>query len=343
MPFPRSASWLLVASGLGIPKKFIGGWMGTFCSRWSLLALVAAVLGFIGGCSSSSSNSPNATPTVSTVIPSNVTAGSQSFTLFVTGTGFIEGHEGASFVYWNNSPRSTVFNTATAQLQATIPASDLVTPGIVEVTVANPTPGGGTSSAVTFTIEAPQNGGPTISSLSPTSANVGGQALTVTVNGTNFAANDVVTWNSQFRTTTFVNATQLTAAIEASDIATSGIVGISVVNSANAIVASPVVDFAVSAGNNPSPSISSLAPSTISVPNGVAGLQLLVGGSNFVPLSTVQWNGVARATSYISGSQLIAVILPSDLASAGSANVSVINPAPGGGTSGNSSFTITAN
>lgn len=316
--------------------------MVPFRSRWGVLIAVAAMYGFLGGCSSSNT-SYNPTPTATTVVPSNVTAGSQSFTLFVTGTGFIDGKDGASFAYWNNSPRSTILNTATQQLQVTIPASDAVTPGVFQITVANPAPGGGTSPAVTFTVEAPQNGGPTISTFSPASASVGGQAFTLTVNGANFAANDVVIWNSQFRTTTFVNATQLTAAIESSDIATSGTAGISVVNSANAIVASPVADFTISGPNSSAPSVSSLSPSTISVPNGVAGLQVLVNGSNFVPTSTVQWNGSPRATSYISGSQVIAVLMPSDLASAGSDNVSVMNPPPGGGVSGNSTFTVTTN
>ena len=83
---------------------------------------------------------------------------------------------------------------------------------MVEVTVSNPCAGRRhIVGDVTFTIEAPQNGGPTISTLSPTSAASGGQTFTLTVNGANFAANDVVTWNSQFRTTTFVNASQLTA------------------------------------------------------------------------------------------------------------------------------------
>lgn len=316
--------------------------MGTFRLRWGVLTVVTAVFGFLGGCSSGNT-SYNSTPTATTVIPSNVTAGSQSFTLFITGTGFIDSNQGASFAYWNNSPRSTTLNTLTSQLEVTIPASDVVTPGIVQITVANPPPGGGPSSALTFTVEAPQSGGPTISALSPTSEASGGQAFTLTVNGANFAANDVVTWNSQFRTTTFVNATQLTAAIESSDIATSGFAGVSVVSSANAIIASPVVDFTISGSNNPAPSISSLSPSTISVANGASGIQILVNGSNFAPTATVQWNGIAQATSYVSGSQLIAVIPPGELASAGSENVSVMNPPPGGGVSGNSTFTITAN
>jgi hypothetical protein len=149
MPFPRSASRLLVASGLGIPKEFTGGWMGTFRLRWGVLTVVTAVFGFLGGCSSGNT-SYNSTPTATTVIPSNVTAGSQSFTLFITGTGFIDSNQGASFAYWNNSPRSTTLNTLTSQLEVTIPASDVVTPGIVQITVANPPPGGGPFIGVNF-------------------------------------------------------------------------------------------------------------------------------------------------------------------------------------------------
>jgi hypothetical protein len=37
-------------------------------------------------------------------------------------------------------------------LQATIPASDISQAGTAQVTVSNPAPGGGTSNALTFTI-----------------------------------------------------------------------------------------------------------------------------------------------------------------------------------------------
>ena len=63
---------------------------------------------------------------------------------------------------------------------------------------------------------------PTISSLSPASATAGGPAFTLTVNGSNFVSGSVVQWNGSNRTTTFVSATQLTAAITAADIATAG-------------------------------------------------------------------------------------------------------------------------
>jgi hypothetical protein len=56
----------------------------------------------------------------------------------------------------------------------------------------------------------------------------------------------------------------------------------------------------------------------------------------------VQWNGNQRATTFGSGTQLTAQITAADIATAGTASVTVFNPAPGGGTSSPQTFTITA-
>ncbi len=70
---------------------------------------------------------------------------------------------------------------------------------------------------------------PTISSISPTSANAGSPDIILTVTGTNFNSGSVVTWNGSSRTTTFVSATQLTAIIPATDLgaASTATVGVS--------------------------------------------------------------------------------------------------------------------
>ncbi|MDP2625425.1 MAG: hypothetical protein Q8Q58_00765, partial [Candidatus Rokubacteria bacterium] len=72
------------------------------------------------------------------------------FTLTANGSGFVS----ASTVRWNGAARTTTFVSAT-QLQATIPAADIVAVGTAEVTVFTPTPGGGTSGSATFTITPP--------------------------------------------------------------------------------------------------------------------------------------------------------------------------------------------
>jgi hypothetical protein len=73
---------------------------------------------------------------------------------------------------------------------------------------------------------------PAIASLSPGSASAGGPAFSITVNGTNFIATSAVKLNGSARTTTFGSPTQLTAAINASDIANTGTSIITVDNGA---------------------------------------------------------------------------------------------------------------
>jgi len=89
---------------------------------------------------------------------------------------------------------------------------------------------------------------------------------------------------------------------------------------------------------NPVPAIASLAPGAATA--GGAAFAVTISGYNFLPSSAVQWNGSARASTFVSGTQLQAQITAADIVSAGSAMLSVTNPAPGGGNSGPAEFTI---
>ena len=71
--------------------------------------------------------------------------------------------------------------------------------------------------------------------LSPSSAVAGGPSFTLTVNGSTFVSGSVVRWNGASRTTTFVSATQLTAAITAADIAAAGSASVTVQNPGGAV------------------------------------------------------------------------------------------------------------
>jgi hypothetical protein len=97
--------------------------------------------------------------------------------------------------------------------------------------VFNPAPGGGTSNPATFTIMQ-ANPVPTITGLNPASAVAGSPAFTLTVTGTNFVSGSLVRWNGANRPTTFVSGTQLTAAIPAADVATTGNASVTVFNPA---------------------------------------------------------------------------------------------------------------
>lgn len=96
-------------------------------------------------------------------------------------------------------------------------------------------------------------------------------------------------------------------------------------------------DFTITI-NNPVPTISGIGPSSARA--GDPDFTLTVTGINFVPSSSVSWNGANRTTTFVSATQLQAQITAADIASAGTANVSVVNPGPGGGSSDTATFTI---
>lgn len=83
---------------------------------------------------------------------------------------------------------------------------------------------------------------------------------------------------------------------------------------------------------NPVPFITSISPSSATAACATA-FTLTVNGNNFISASTVQWNGSSRTTSYVSATQLTAAIAAPDVGVAATSNVTVVNPAPGGGTS----------
>jgi len=85
------------------------------------------------------------------------------------------------------------------------------------------------------------------------------------------------------------------------------------------------------ASSNPVPSISSLSPASLLVGSGPQ--TLTINGANFLRTSTVTYNGIAHAVTYISASQLTITLTASDLYALGSYPVVVSNPAPGGGAS----------
>jgi dienelactone hydrolase len=97
---------------------------------------------------------------------------------------------------------------------------------------------------------------------------------------------------------------------------------------------------AIAAALNPVPLINQPLVPDATKPGGAA-LTLTVNGSGFVSASVVHWNGSPRTTTFVSEAQLKADILASDIASARTASVTVVNPGPGGGTSNVAFFSIT--
>lgn len=85
------------------------------------------------------------------LVPDAIAPGGVGFTLTVNGTGFVS----TSVVNWNGSPRAMIV-VSSSRLTAAILASDIATVSTASVTVVNPGPGGGTSSALFFPIASPR-------------------------------------------------------------------------------------------------------------------------------------------------------------------------------------------
>jgi predicted outer membrane repeat protein len=280
----------------------------------------------------------NPIPALTSLSPASTAAGSAGFKLTVNGESFVPG---AVISIGANAHATTFVNNT--QLTTTVAAGEISAAGQLDVTVANPTPGGGTSNAVKFTVTAPnENPVPSIDTLGPASASAGGAAFTLTINGSGFINSSAVQWNGANRPTSFVSSTKLTAQISAADIAQPGQAGVVVVNPGPGGGTSNAATFDIAApGQNPTPSISAISPGQLMTDAASAtDITLIVSGENFIVDSQGRWNGSDRPTTYVSATQLKLTVTAADLAAGGQGSVTVNNPGPGGGESNTATFTI---
>ena len=91
--------------------------------------------------------------------------------------------------------------------------------------------------------------------------------------------------------------------------------------------------------NNPIPSFSAISPNTIAA--GSANFTIIVTGANFVSSSIIKWNGSSLATTFVSASQLLAVVPAAKVTNVGTATITVLSSSPAS-TSNALTFTINA-
>jgi hypothetical protein len=100
-----------------------------------------------GGGGGGGGNTSNPVPSVSSLSPTSLAAGSAAHTLVISGTGF----NGSSTVTYNGVAHTVTSATAT-QLYTAVSASDISATGSFPVVVTNPAPGGGSSGPVNFDV-----------------------------------------------------------------------------------------------------------------------------------------------------------------------------------------------
>jgi trimeric autotransporter adhesin len=230
----------------------------------------------------------NPIPNVTSLSPPTVYVNSPTTTITINGSGFVS----SSLAYLQNfqnpyTPLPTTYVSAT-QIKAQVPDTALSTFGEVPLYVSNPQPGGGTGSATLQVV----GGQPSIGNVNPSSIVAGTASEPIQITGQNFMSGAKLQWNGTSIPTTFVSSTQLQVQPTTAQLASPGIVQLSVINPAPGTV-SQFVNFDLT------------APITITVLD--------------LPANDLVWDPFA---------QVIYASLPSSYGTNGN-SIAVINPSTG--------------
>jgi hypothetical protein len=251
------------------------------------------------------------TPVITGLNPTFGYAGGPAFTITASGINFVAG----STLMWGTTALTTTL-VSSSQLTAIVPPELTALSAAVRVTVMNP---GGAQSYLEFA--AIYRVEPVLSAISPSSVNAGDPSVSITATGIGFVAGDGLTFNGTGFPSTWQSSTTLTGAIPASLVITPGTASIQVINLDNQTV-SRSLTLTILPG--PIPQVTSLSPASWIA--GGAAFTLTVNGAGFSSGATVRWNATALSTTFVSGSQLQALVPANLLAVAGNANITVANP-----------------
>ena len=278
---------------------------------------------------------PNPVPTISSASPTSGNRLQTGLSVTINGTEFVSGKTSVSF--GSGVTINSVTVNSSTQLIANITIGPTATTGNHDITVTNSPPGGGTATLFNgFTVNNPS---PTLTSISPTSANRL-QTLDVGFTGTNFISGVTsvnVGTGITINSTTVFTSTSLTANITISSTASTGSRNFSVTNSTPGGGTSTTQTFNI---NNPLPTLTSISPTT-----GAKGktFDITFAGANFISgVSSVNvGSGITVNSVTVNNSaSLTANITVSSVADTGARSFFVTNASPGGGTSVQNIFVV---
>jgi hypothetical protein len=246
--------------------------------------------------------------------PGSVLVGGPSFTLAISGAGFVSGT--TANVGGSNFP--TILVDA-SDILVDIPAALIANTGSLAVSVSRP--GLPTSNSLTLTV----NGTPAITTLAPSSVVAQGPSFTLTVTGSSFSAGATVRWNAHQLTTALIGSTQLTAAVPATLIATAGTAlidvwaGGSTISNATLFRITPAL----------APTLSSITPATFTV--GAAAVSMTLSGTGFqagcvVVFTPPSATPVTVTPDSCTPNQAVVTLPPTLLGVPGSGEIQVSNP-----------------
>lgn len=259
--------------------------------------------------------------------PSQITEDGPTTQITVTGNGFTAN----SVVLFNGQQLTTTLLSST-QVRGSVPAQLIQNPGFatitVRTTIANDII---TTSPLILQITASSPATrPSISSLTPASTVVNVSPGTISINGTNLLNGTTqVLFNGQGRDilASQSTSTKLVFSVSTSDVSKPGTASVQVINAGGA---SNTVPFTITSA--PVPTISSLAPSSTTVGNGLP--EITINGTNLLNTNgttQVLWNGQSRTinASSLSATKLVFFPFTSDFATVSTATVRVLHTTAG--------------
>jgi hypothetical protein len=258
---------------------------------------------------------------VASVLSTSIVIGGQPETIAIFGSGFVP----SSTARASGVPVPTSF-VSSSHLIASIPASALGAIGIVPISVQTPSPGGGISASLPLTVTG--NPAPSINLLSPATITANFTGGVFSVIGSGFSVFSTVHLDGIPCTTSFNTSTTVVATVPPSLMGVPRTAAVTVVNPTPGGGVSNSASLTISA---PVPVLGPITPSSIL--GGSSATTMTIGGSGFIPSSTVVVDGFTLPTTSISPT-LIQLTLPATFLSAtGQRIFRVVNPSPGGGQS----------
>ena len=267
----------------------------------------------------------NPVPVLISISPTEITAGSGSFTVTLNGNNF----NGSSIIHLGGIQHLPSALSLTS-LSVDLPIDELPT-GVIQVYVTNPQPGGGTSSAIPLTVHDAAAPVPTILNVSPASMPVASGELTIIVEGSHFTANAQATLGQESGTISGNTATfHLTSSETANPGTLYGVITNPPPGGGSASFLFNIL--------NALPKITGFSPARAIAGSASAAIQ--VTGSNFRQDSQITLDGAAIATQFSSVTGLTGTIPGALLSEPRDAHIGVNNAPPGGGSADGGVFKI---
>jgi hypothetical protein len=208
------------------PSAMMSNTASLVITEAGVTAAITIPLGGTGG---------NPIPNITSLSPPAVYVDSPTTTITINGSGFLASSVASLSSYANNIQLPTTFVSAT-QIKAQLLDTVLSNQGQMYLYVTNPQPGGGTGSS-TLEIISPQ---PLISNSSPTSIVAGTASEPIIINGQNFMTGAKVQWNGTNIPTTYLNPGQLQIQPTTAELASAGMVQLSVTNPSPGTLSPPI-------------------------------------------------------------------------------------------------------